>query len=143
VDILVPADRVDELLHVASVSGFEVLPRQPGRCPKLMHKATGVQVDILPEGQRPGTPAQPAPTTLPHPAAFGATGDRLRYISLPGLVQLKLAAGRARDEADVVELIRANPAHADGIRRHLQHVHTDYVAAFDQLLARARAQQDE
>jgi hypothetical protein len=144
VDILVPADRLDELLRVASVSGFDVLPRQPGRWPKLMHKTTGVQVDILPEGGRPGTPNHLAPTTLPHPTTLGATSTgKLRYISLPGLVQLKLAAGRARDEADVVELIRANPAASDLIRRHLEHVHADYVSAFDRLLARAREQLDE
>ena len=147
VDILLPADRVDEFLRVASASGFDVLPRQPGRWPKLMHKATGVQVDILPEGQRPDTPTRPAPTTLPHPSARGAAAApsaKLRYITLPGLIELKLAAGRARDEADVVELLRANPpTQADAVRRHLEGVHPDYVAAFDRLLARAREQQDE
>ena len=80
---------------------------------------------------------------MPHPSTLGAGGDKLRYISLAGLVQLKLAAGRARDEADVVELIRANPAQADAIRRHLQGVHADYTAAFDRLLSRAQEQQDE
>lgn len=143
VDILVPAGRVDELLRVASVSGFEVLPRLPGRWPKLMHKATGVQVDLRPEGERPGTTARPAPTTLPHPATFGATGDKLRYISLPGLIELKLAAGRARDEADIVELMRANPSEAETVRRHLASVHADYVAAFDRLVDRARDQLDD
>lgn len=143
VDILLPADRIDEFLRVASVSGFDVLPHQPGRRPKLMHKVTGVQVDILPEGQRAGTAARPAPTTLPHPASLGATTGKLRYINLPALVQLKLAAGRARDESDVVELMRANPSQADAIRQHLASAHMDYAAAFDRLLARAREQQDE
>jgi hypothetical protein len=140
VDILIPADRVEEFLRVASVSGFDVLPDQPGRWPKLMHKATGVQVDLLPGGQRPATPARPAPTTLPHPSSRGAAGTKLRYINLPGLVELKLAAGRARDEADVVELMRVNPDEADAVRQHLAGVHPDYVAAFDRLLARAREQ---
>ena len=87
VDIVLAADRVDDFLRAASVAGFDVLPRQPGRWPKLLHKATGVQVDVLPEGERPGTPARPAPTTLPNPQSLGASGVRLRYISLPGLVQ--------------------------------------------------------
>ena len=143
VDILLPADRVDEFLRVASVSGFEVLPKQPGRRPKLMHESTEVQVDILPEGQRPGTPSRPAPTTLPHPSARGTAAGKLRYITLAGLVELKLAAGRARDEADVVELLRANAAQVDSLRRQLESVHPNYVAAFDRLLARAREQQDE
>ena len=143
VDVVLPADRVGEFLRVASVSGFEVLPRPKGRWPKVLHKETGIQVDILPEGERPGTPSRPAPTTLPHPAALGAAGARLRYITLPALVQLKLAAGRARDESDVVELVRANPAEVEKIREHLGTVHPDYVVAFDLLAERAAEQRDE
>jgi hypothetical protein len=143
VDIVVPADKVDELLRVAVLSGFEVLNTPAGRWPKLTHKATGVQVDLLPEGQRPGTPAHLAPTTLPHPFKLGAADGRLRYITLPGLIELKLAAGRARDEADVVELLRANADQADSVRQHLAGIHADYVSAFDKLLSRAREQQDE
>ena len=143
VDIVLASDRVAEFLRVASFSGFEVLPRPQGRWPKLLHKDTGIQVDILPEGERPGTPSRPAPTTLPNPATLGAGGGRLRYVPLPSLVHLKLAAGRARDESDVVELIRANANQVAEIRQHLATVHPDYVAAFDSLASRAREQQDE
>ena len=143
VDILVPADKVDELLRVAAVSGFDVLQTPAGRWPKLTHKATGVQVDLLPEGQRPGTPAHLAPTTLPHPTKFGAAAGRMRYITLPGLIELKLAAGRARDEADVVELLRANPDQATVVRQHLADTHADYAAKFDALLQKARDQRDD
>ena len=142
VDVLLPADRVEDFIRAAAVSGFEPLPRRPGRWPKLVHKDTGVQVDLLPEGERPGTPAKPAPTTLPHPSAAGASGARLRYISLPALVQLKLGAGRARDESDIVELLRANPQQEEAIRRHLGTVHSDYVTAFDRLAEKAREQSD-
>jgi hypothetical protein len=134
---------VEEFLRVAAVSGFEVLPRRPGRWPKVMHKDTNVQVDILPEGERPGTPSKPAPTTLPHPSQVGASGSKLRYITLPALIQLKLAAGRARDESDIVELLRANPGETHAIRSHLTSVHRDYLASFDRLLQRAREQQDQ
>src|SRR3954452_14583598 len=143
VDIVLPADRVDEFLRAAAVSGFDVLPQPPGRWPKLMHRETNIKVDILPEGQRPGTPSRPAPTTLPHPAALGASGATLRYITLPALIELKLAAGRVRDEGDVAELIRANPDEVDAVRRHLAATHPDYAAAFDRLVQRAREQRDE
>jgi hypothetical protein len=142
VDIVIPANRVDELLRVAAVSAFDALPTQPGRWPKLVHHETGVTVNLLPEGQRPGTPSHPAPTTLPAPSAVGASGYALRYITLPALVELKLAAGRARDESDVVELIRANPDQQETIRHHLARVHSDYISAFDRLIARARDEQD-
>jgi hypothetical protein len=143
VDIVLGADDIDPFLRTASVSGFEVLPRPAGRWPKLRHKDTDVQVDILPERERPGTPSKPAPTTIPHPARLGAQPGSLRYIDLPSLIELKLAAGRARDEADVVELIRANPDEIEAIHQRLASVHADYVTEFDRMIERAREQQDE
>jgi hypothetical protein len=73
---------------------------------------------------------------------MGATRGSLRYIELPALCELKLAAGRAQDEADVVALVRAKPDQVEAIRQHLATVHADYVAAFDRLVERARDQQD-
>src|SRR5439155_3326275 len=117
-------------------------PQKPGSWPKLLHKQTDVTVDILPEGERPGTPSRPAPTKLPHPGTIGAAGPALRYITLPALIELKLAAGRARDESDVIELIRANPEQIKSVRNHLELVHSDYATLFDRLVDRAREQQD-
>jgi hypothetical protein len=65
---------------------------------------------------------------------MGAVRGALKYISLPSLVELKLAAGRLRDEADVVELARENRERLDEIRRHLQAVHPQYALRFDELL---------
>jgi hypothetical protein len=143
IDIAVAANRIEELLRVASVAGFEVLEQKTGRWPKLLHKETRVKVDILPEGARPGTADEPAPTTIPAPSAMGAQGFALRYINLESLIELKLAAGRSRDETDVIELLRANPVQAPVLREHLSHVHASYVARFDQLLVRAEKQRDE
>jgi hypothetical protein len=142
VDIVVAAGGVEELLRAAALSGFEVFPAHEGVWPKLRHKESGVSVDILPEGATPGTPANPAPTTIPHPSRLGARAGRLNYIHLSSLVELKLAAGRARDESDVVELLRVNPDQVQDIRRHLASVHPQYAARFDELLARAQGQTD-
>jgi hypothetical protein len=142
VDIALPADRIDEILRVASVSGFDVLPVPEGRWPKLHHRDTGVDVDILPEGARPGTASRPAPTTIPHPKTMGAAGPSLCYMNLPALIELKLAAGRVRDEGDVAELIRVNPDQVASIREHLTRVNAEYVSAFDRLVQRAREQDD-
>jgi hypothetical protein len=142
VDIVLPADRIDELLRVAAVSGFEVLAARAGIWPKLYHKESDINVDVLPEGATPGTPSKPAPTTIPHPARLGAGGSRLKYIHLVGLIELKLAAGRARDESDVVELVRANPGQIDAIRQHLRGVHDRYQAHFEDLITRAQEESD-
>ena len=143
IDIVLAAGQIEPFLYAAAVAGFDVLPHPTGRWPKLVHKETGIRVDVLPEGERPGTQSKPAPTTLPHPSTLGARGPTLRYITLPALIELKIAAGRARDESDVIELLRANPAQASFIRQHLTSVHPDYVAAFDRLAQRAHDQRDE
>jgi hypothetical protein len=143
VDIVLPQEQIDEFMRVAECSGFERLPRIPGRWPKLCHKETGIQVDILPEGARPGVQSHLAPTTIPHPRQMGATRSILKYIELPSLIELKLAAGRARDEADVIELMRENFDQASTIRQHLNQVHVEYAKAFDRFVERARTQVDQ
>jgi hypothetical protein len=143
IDVALPAGRVEEFLRVASVAGFDVLDQKPGRWPKLLHKETQVKVDILPEGARPGTADEPAPTTIPAPSTMGAEGFTLRYVNLQSLVELKLAAGRSRDETDVIELLRVNPNQAPALREHLSRVHASYVTRFNKLLARAEKQRDE
>jgi hypothetical protein len=66
---------------------------------------------------------------------MGAIPGALRYVALPQLVELKLAAGRLRDEADVMELARENRDAIDDIRRHLVTVHPQYAQRFDELVA--------
>lgn len=139
---MLPAGRIDEFLQAAAVAGFEVLPQPKGRWPKVRHKDTDVTVDILPEGGRPGTAAKPAPTTVPHPLQLGGSRGVLHYVRLPSLIELKLAAGRVRDEGDVIELIRANGDQIEEIRRHLTRTHAEYANAFDALVAQAREQED-
>jgi hypothetical protein len=73
---------------------------------------------------------------------MGAAGTLLRYINLPSLVELKLAAGRARDESDLVELLRVNQDQIPILRQHVAGVHPDYAQAFDYLVQRAQEQQD-
>jgi len=141
-DVVLPAALIDEFLRVAAYSGFDVLSTKEGAWPKLEHCDTNIQVVLLPEGGRPGTLTQPAPTTIPHPARMGGAAGILRYVPLQFLMELKLAAGRARDEADIIELLRVNPEEIDSIREHLAKVHAAYVAAFDVLLARAQDQRD-
>lgn len=68
---------------------------------------------------------------------MGATPGKLTYISLPALIELKLAAGRLRDEADVVELIRENPDCVEEIAAHLAAVHPDYGRRFAELVERS------
>lgn len=82
---------------------------------------TGVKVEFLVTGEFPGD-GKPGPVSFPDPAAVAVDRGGVKCISLPALVQLKLASGavawRLKDLADVQEAIRilALPeAFADGL----------------------------
>ncbi len=139
IDIVLPADRIQEFLQVCAVSGFNVLSVPTGRWPKLHHVETGIDVDILPEGERPGRPPDFAPTTIPSPKKMGVFGNKLRYLGLIRLIELKVAAGRLKDKLDVVELIRVNPDQVDSIRDHLASIHQTYVNEFEMLVVESQA----
>ena len=89
--------------------GRGYLERFPGGR-SLRDTALGVDIDVLITGEYPGD-GKPKPIAFPDPAtAEGGAGYRL--VSLPKLVELKLASGmtaphRLKDLADVLELIRA------------------------------------
>ncbi len=134
IDIALPSDHLEKFLQAASVSGFEQVAQPSANWPKLRHRETGIEVDVLPEGGRPGTAQRPAPTTIPHPKSMGGVRGALKYMSLTSLIELKLAAGRLRDEADVLELARENPASLDDIAQHLSVVNSSYAARFHELL---------
>ncbi len=134
IDIVLPLSGIEEFLQAAAMIEFQVLTPIPGRWPKMMHKETGVQVDILPEGERPGRAPDFAPTTIPSPIILGAGGALLRYVNLPGLIELKIAAGRLKDRADVAELIKTNRDQLAIVRAHLQTVHERYACDFDVLV---------
>jgi hypothetical protein len=69
---------------------------------RLRHLSTGVRVDVLVAGEPlpRGTGVYPPPDTL------GASQRDPHVVDLRGLVELKLVAGRHRDVADVVELLK-------------------------------------
>jgi hypothetical protein len=73
----------------------------PGTYSKVKDKETGVEIDLLWGGSTKSTGhiSAPMPTTV---------SDEPTYLGLNELIEMKLSAGRAKDVADVVELIKAN-----------------------------------
>jgi hypothetical protein len=108
VDILVTREgleRVHEHLeglgYVAVFSGSR----------SLRDAESGVRIEFLASGDYPGD-GKPKPVSFPHPNDASIEKEGIRWLSLPSLVELKLASGmtspgRLRDLADVQELIRA------------------------------------
>ena len=99
IDVLVEATAPAKL-HGASLSAHDFELVSPTR---LRHVPTGVVVDLLIAGSplpRAGAGAYPGPEWL------AASPRDEAVVGLGGLVDLKLRAGRHRDLADVVELLK-------------------------------------
>ena len=83
----------------------------------LRDTETGVRIEFLVQGDYPGD-GKPKPVAFPDPASAGERRDGINYLSLPALVELKLASGmtgaeRMKDLADVQELIKLLDLPAD------------------------------
>ena len=112
--ILVTKDGL-HLIH-ERLEGSGYLAPFPGS-KNLRDADTGVRIEFLTTGDYPGD-GKPKPVVFPDPAAVGVERDGIRYLSLPKLVELKLASGltnplRLQDIADVQALIRLLKLPAD------------------------------
>ncbi|HVX60059.1 MAG TPA: hypothetical protein VHC19_05655, partial [Pirellulales bacterium] len=107
VDILVTKPGLKRIHE--ELAGLGYLP--PHRHSKhLRDTELGVRIEFLTTGEYPGD-GKPKPVAFPEPAEVSTLSDGISYIDLPKLVELKLAsgmtnAGRLRDLADVLELIK-------------------------------------
>lgn len=137
VDIVVAQKDINRLQDLASSFGFDFFVAPPGRWPKMLHRTTGIDVDLLPEHGIPGTQSQPAPVAIGNPNRYEADSGSLAFIPLSGLIELKLGAGRAKDIADVVELIKVHPADLESVLLHLATIHPGYVERFSELIRQA------
>lgn len=143
VDLVIADEKLKELNRVAEVCGFDFLEPPKGRWPKLVHRETQIDVDLLPEGGVPGTPSNPAPVPIGHPDRYEAVASPLRYVSLLGLIELKLGASRAKDIADIIELINAHPDQLDALRAALGLIHPSYQERFGELIEQAAEERKE
>src|ERR1051325_9577370 len=77
----------------------------------LRDAENGVRLEFLVTGEFPGD-GKPKPVAFPEPQSVALEREGIQYLSLPVLIELKLAsgmtnAGRIKDLADVQELIKA------------------------------------
>lgn len=103
----------------------------PGRPKRFLDPVSGVTLDILVTGLFPGS-GKPGPISYPDPMAVSETIDKIRVVDLPTLVQLKLAAGRHQDFADVVNLIRVHNLDESFQARLHPTVHRDYIECLEE-----------
>ena len=105
-------DDVDILVTREGLKSDPRAPRRPRLCPpftgskNLRDTEHGVRIEFLIAGEFPGD-GKPKPVAFPDPEQAGVEIDGIRFLSLPKLVELKLASGmtggihRLKDFADV------------------------------------------
>ena len=107
VDILVTPSGLETIHANLEGRGF-IRPFEQSK--NLRDTETGVRIDFLVSGQYPGD-GRPGPIAFPEPAGTSTELEGAAFLSVPCLVELKLASGqtsgRQRDLGDVQELIKA------------------------------------
>ena len=92
-------DELDELGYVRPFAASK----------NLRDVETGVRINFLVSGQYPGG-SKPGPVAFPLPGDVAVDQNGIRVVSLPKLIELKLASGqspnRLKDLGDVQELIQ-------------------------------------
>jgi hypothetical protein len=107
VDILVTKPDLKKIHEELDGRGY----RRPfARSRNLRDTELGVRIEFLTTGEYPGD-GKKKPVSFPHPRDYSFEAVGISFINLEKLVELKLAsgmtnAGRLRDLADVLELIK-------------------------------------
>jgi hypothetical protein len=115
VDILVNRDGLTTIHE--NLDGLGYVPPFFGS-KNLRDAEHGVRIEFLVAGEFPGD-GKPKAVAFPEPREAGVVIDGTRFLSLPKLVELKLASGmtggvrRLKDFADVIALIEALGLSAD------------------------------
>ncbi len=134
VDLLVTPEGL-EAIH-KSLDGLGYVPPFPGAS-QLRDTQTGVRIEFVVTGRYPGD-GKPKPIAFPSPIDAAVEVDGVRYVSLPVLIELKLASGmtnpgRLRDLADVQELIRVLALPADYVEKLHPYVRDRFAELWDGL----------
>ena len=108
VDVLIRREGLDRFK--AEWLGRGYLDVRPGG-KAVRDTINNVKIDFLLTGDFPGD-GKPKPVAFPDPREAAIAGDKYRVVSLPRLVEMKLASGmtaphRLQDLADVLRLIHA------------------------------------
>lgn len=109
---------------------FKVVLKAKNGWHQLEHRETGVRLELIPEG---------GVTTYGFIPGPDAVGGEEGFVSLFGLVWLKLVSGRAKDDADVVELAKSRMKELAALRGRLP---GELHGRFDDIVARAKREME-
>jgi hypothetical protein len=103
----------------------------PGRSRRFVDRRNGVTLDILVTGRYPGR-GVPGPISFPDPDEASESIEQMKVLTLPQLVQLKLAARRYSDFGDVVFLIRVHNLDESFAEQLHPSVRRDYIECLEE-----------
>lgn len=128
VDILLTREGFERFCKLYVPKVYDRVPHRPRRFLDRRHRRT---IDVLMTGLFPGS-GKPGPVAYPDPGAVRQTIEEVQFVNLPTLVQLKLAARRYQDFADVVNLIRANGLGESFLARLHPSVERDFIECLEE-----------
>jgi hypothetical protein len=128
VDVLLTADGLEVFRERFLDKDYDQAPRRPRR---FVDRKSGVTIDMLVAGRFPGS-GKPGPVAFPEPVAVAQEMEGIRYVNLPTLIELKLAARRWRDFSDVVELIRFNELDEAFLPKLHASTHSDFIECLEE-----------
>jgi len=129
IDLVMTRDGLDKF-HEELV-GLGYAPAFPGARKRLRSTVDNVSIEVMTTGEYPGD-GRPKPVSMPVPAEASTEIDRVKFVSLEKLIELKLASGisapdRLKDLADVQELIKIRKLDADFASKLDPYVRTKYL----------------
>jgi len=98
---------------------------------RFIDRANNIQIDCLVTGLFPGS-GKPGPIAYPDPDDVRERIENIEVVNLPTLVQLKLAARRYQDFADVVSLIRVHQLDESFADRLHPSMQSDYIECLEE-----------
>lgn len=103
----------------------------PGWSRRFIDMVNQRAIDILITGFFPGT-GEPGPIAYPDPADVTQVIKGFQVVTLPTLIELKLAARRYQDFGDVVNLISAHALDEGLLEKLHPSLHRDYIECLEE-----------
>jgi hypothetical protein len=128
VDVLLTPTGFDEFRRLFVPKDYE---NTEGRARRFVDKSNQRTVDFLLTGHFPGR-GSPGPFSFPDPKDVTETINKIEVVNLVNLVQLKLAARRHQDFADVVNLIKYNNLDESFLDQLHPSVRHDYIECLEE-----------
>jgi hypothetical protein len=138
VDVLLTKEGLDRFRQEFVGKFYDPIP---GRSRRFVERRSGIRVDILVTGHYPGR-GGPKPFAFPDPDQASEEIANTRVVTLPQLVQLKLAAGRYYDFGDVTFLIRVKNLDESFLDKIHSAVRQDFLACLDEAREEKRREEE-